>query len=75
MDQALKELGYSGEDVIITGDIGCTILGMHPPFNKCWTEVSMGASIGLACGLKYAGIDKPVIATIGDSTLRARACS
>lgn len=68
MGQALGELGYGKEDVIITGDIGCTILGMHPPFDMCWTEVSMGASIGLACGFKYAGIDQPVIATIGDST-------
>jgi indolepyruvate ferredoxin oxidoreductase alpha subunit len=66
--QALRESGFGEDEVIITGDIGCTILGMHPPFNMCWTEVSMGASIGLACGLKYAGIEKPVIAAIGDST-------
>lgn len=68
MRQALGELGYGDDEVIVTGDIGCTILGMHPPFNVCWTEVSMGASIGLACGFKYAGVDRPVIATIGDST-------
>jgi len=66
--QALKELGYEEGEAIVTGDIGCTILGMHPPFNMCWTEVSMGASIALACGLRYAGIDKPIIAAIGDST-------
>lgn len=68
LNQAIKELGYSQDEVIVTGDIGCTILGMHPPFNSCWTEVSMGASIGLAIGLKYAGNEKPVVATIGDST-------
>ena len=68
MRQALMELGYGEGDAIITGDIGCTILGMHPPFNMCWTEVSMGASIALACGLRYAGIEKPIIAAIGDST-------
>ena len=68
MRQALRELGYGDEDAIVTGDIGCTILGMHPPFNLCSTEVSMGASIGLACGLRYAGIDRPIIAAIGDST-------
>jgi len=28
----------------------------------------MGASIGIAQGFKWAGIKKPVIATIGDST-------
>jgi len=66
--QALRELGYGEGEAIVTGDIGCTILGMHPPFNMCWTEVSMGASIALACGLRYAGIDKPIIAAIGDST-------
>ena len=66
---ALRELGYKDGEFIVTGDIGCTILGMHPPFNLCWTEVSMGASIGLGIGLRYAGIDKPIIAAIGDSTL------
>lgn len=69
MRLALRELGYRDGDFIVTGDIGCTILGMHPPFNLCWTEVSMGASIGLGIGLRYAGIDKPIIAAIGDSTL------
>jgi indolepyruvate ferredoxin oxidoreductase alpha subunit len=68
MKQALTELGYGKDEAIITGDIGCTILGMHPPFDMCWNEVSMGASIGLAIGIKYAGIDRPVIAAIGDST-------
>jgi indolepyruvate ferredoxin oxidoreductase alpha subunit len=68
LNQAIKELGYKQDEVIVTGDIGCTILGMHPPFNSCWTEVSMGASVGLAIGLKYAGNEKPVVATIGDST-------
>jgi len=66
--QAFRELGYTEDDVIVTGDIGCTILGMNPPFNVCWTEVCMGSSIGLAIGLRYAGIDRPIIATIGDST-------
>jgi len=68
LSQALKELGYEKGEVIVTGDIGCTILGMHPPFDMCWTEVSMGASIGLAMGLKRAGVEAPVIAAIGDST-------
>lgn len=68
MRQAFRQLGYGQEDVIVTGDIGCTILGMNPPFNMCWTEVSMGASIGQAIGLRYAGIEKPIIAAIGDST-------
>jgi len=68
LDQAIKALGYKKEEVIITGDIGCTILGMNAPFKSCWTEISMGASISLAQGFKYAGIQTPVVATIGDGT-------
>jgi indolepyruvate ferredoxin oxidoreductase alpha subunit len=68
MKQALEELGYEKDEAIITGDIGCTILGMYPPFDMCWNEISMGASIGLAIGIEYSGINRPVIATIGDST-------
>jgi indolepyruvate ferredoxin oxidoreductase alpha subunit len=68
LNRAIEELGYQKKDVIITGDIGCTILGMNEPFQSCWTEVSMGSSISLAQGFKYAGIDNPVVATIGDGT-------
>jgi indolepyruvate ferredoxin oxidoreductase alpha subunit len=68
LNNALRTLKYRREEVLITGDIGCTILGMNPPFNTLWTELSMGASIPLAQGVLYTGTDKPVIATIGDST-------
>ncbi|RXG65832.1 hypothetical protein ES695_05955, partial [Candidatus Atribacteria bacterium 1244-E10-H5-B2] len=68
LNKAIKNLKYKKEEIIITGDIGCTILGMSKPFESCWTEVAMGASIGLAQGFKWTGIKKPVIATIGDST-------
>jgi indolepyruvate ferredoxin oxidoreductase alpha subunit len=68
LTRALRELGYKKDEVIVTGDIGCTILGMYPPWSSCWNEVSMGASIGNAIGLKYAGVMTPVVATIGDST-------
>jgi indolepyruvate ferredoxin oxidoreductase alpha subunit len=68
LNKAIKNLKYKKEEIIITGDIGCTILGISKPFESCWTEVAMGASIGLAQGFKWAGIKKPVIATIGDST-------
>jgi indolepyruvate ferredoxin oxidoreductase alpha subunit len=54
---------------MVTGDIGCTILGMNPPFHTVWSEVAMGASVGLAQGYVHAGVETPVIATIGDSTL------
>ncbi len=68
LNQAIEKLGYRQNEVIVTGDIGCTILGMNEPFQSCWTEISMGSSISLAQGFKYAGIEKPVVATIGDGT-------
>jgi len=55
LNKAIKNLKYKKDEIIITGE-------------SCWTEVAMGASIGLAQGFKWAGIKKPVIATIGDST-------
>lgn len=68
LQHAIEQLGFDKDEVIVTGDIGCTIIGVHSPLNVCWTEVSMGASIGIAQGFKYAGIDKPVIAAMGDGT-------
>jgi indolepyruvate ferredoxin oxidoreductase alpha subunit len=68
INRALKKIGRDRDNTIVTGDIGCTILGMNPPFHSCWTEVSMGSSIGLAQGFVRAGIEGPVVATIGDST-------
>jgi len=68
INQALKALKLKKDDVMVTGDIGCTILGMNPPFYTIWNEISMGASVSLAQGYVYAGIQTPVIATIGDST-------
>jgi len=66
LNRAIEQIGR--DEVIVTGDIGCTILGIHAPLNACWTEVSMGASIGIAQGFKYAGIERPVIAAMGDGT-------
>jgi indolepyruvate ferredoxin oxidoreductase, alpha subunit len=68
LNRAIERLGFTHDEVIVTGDIGCTIIGIHAPLNVCWTEVSMGASIGIAQGFKYAGIEKPVIAAMGDGT-------
>jgi len=68
INQAIKNKKLKKNQVMVTGDIGCTILGMNPPFHTLWTEVSMGASIPVATGYYYAGIKTPVIATIGDST-------
>ncbi len=68
INQAIKKLKLKKNEVMVTGDIGCTILGMNPPFHTVWNEVAMGASIGMAQGYVYAGVETPVIATIGDST-------
>ena len=69
IEAAIRRAGLSKDQVMVTGDIGCTILGMNPPFEILWNEVSMGTSIGLAQGYVHAGVKTPVIATIGDSTL------
>lgn len=66
--RALKAEGYDPEKVLVTGDVGCTILGMNPPFNLLCTETAMGSSIPTAAGYKLSGLQTPVIATIGDST-------
>jgi indolepyruvate ferredoxin oxidoreductase alpha subunit len=68
IEAAIGKAGYSRDEVMVTGDIGCTILGMNPPFDLVWNEVSMGSSISLAQGYVHAGLQTPVIATIGDST-------
>jgi indolepyruvate ferredoxin oxidoreductase alpha subunit len=68
INRAIRKAGYKKDEVMVTGDIGCTILGMNPPFHTVWNEVAMGASIGLAQGYVHGGVETPVIATIGDST-------
>lgn len=68
VEAGLKKAGYKKDEVMITGDIGCTILGTMPPFDILWTELAMGASIPLAQGMIYTNVPTPVIATIGDST-------
>jgi len=68
IEDAIDKAGYSKDEVMVTGDIGCTILGMNPPFDLLWNEVSMGSSVSLAQGYVHAGLETPVIATIGDST-------
>ena len=68
LGRALKKTKLGKNKTVVTGDIGCTILGMNPPFDSCWTEVSMGSSIGFAQGFSLAGIRPPLVAAIGDST-------
>jgi indolepyruvate ferredoxin oxidoreductase alpha subunit len=68
LNRALKALKLPKDEVVVTGDIGCTILGMNPPLRSCWTELAMGSSIALAQGFERAGLKGPLVATIGDST-------
>jgi indolepyruvate ferredoxin oxidoreductase alpha subunit len=68
LNRALKALKLPKEEIVVTGDIGCTILGMNAPISSCWTELAMGSSLGLAQGFQRAGLREPLVATIGDST-------
>ncbi len=68
LQQALSSLGLGLRDVVVTGDVGCAVLGALEPFSACATEVSMGASIGVAQGFAYAGAGKAVVAMIGDGS-------
>jgi len=55
---------------VVTGDIGCYTLGALAPLSSMDSCVCMGASIGMAHGMRLAGQgeDRPVVAVIGDST-------
>ena len=56
-------------DATVMGDIGCYTLGAIEPLKAMDACVAMGASIGMAVGMAKAGAtDKPIVATIGDST-------
>jgi indolepyruvate ferredoxin oxidoreductase alpha subunit len=54
--------------VTINSDIGCYALGVLPPLNATDTLGAMGASIGVAMGMRLAGLEKQNVAVIGDST-------
>jgi indolepyruvate ferredoxin oxidoreductase alpha subunit len=55
----------------VSGDIGCYSLGALPPFNASDISVCMGASIGVALGMRHVMPDdqaKKVVSILGDST-------
>jgi len=53
----------------VNGDIGCYTLGAVPPLSSVDTCVCMGASVGMAHGMKKAmGDNSHNVAVIGDST-------
>jgi indolepyruvate ferredoxin oxidoreductase alpha subunit len=54
--------------VSVNSDIGCYSLGALPPLAATDTIGAMGASIGVAMGMRLAGLEHKNVATIGDST-------
>lgn len=52
----------------VNSDIGCYALGVMPPLTATDTIGCMGASIGVAAGMKRGDLDGPNVAVIGDST-------
>lgn len=52
----------------VMGDIGCYSIGTLPPFGAMDVLTCMGASIGMMAGAHAAGVEKPFVAVIGDST-------
>ncbi len=54
--------------LLVPGDIGCYTIGVLPPFDAIDTCISMGASIGVAHGIRQAENEQKSIAVIGDST-------
>ena len=57
-------------DARVMGDIGCYTLAAVHPLRSIDTCVAMGSSIGNAIGLAKAGGERrPIVATIGDSTM------
>lgn len=54
--------------IVVNSDIGCYALGVLPPLDTTDTIGAMGASIGVAMGMRRAGLEKGNVATIGDST-------
>ena len=65
--RAAEELGIENENLIFSSDIGCYTLGVSPPYETTDYLLSMGSSIGDACGFSV-GTDQYIVSFIGDST-------
>jgi indolepyruvate ferredoxin oxidoreductase, alpha subunit len=52
----------------VNSDIGCYALGVMPPLTSTDTIGCMGASIGVATGMRLGGLEGANVAVIGDST-------
>lgn len=61
---------HGGRDAfVVTGETGCMVRAQLPPWQLLDLKYGMGSSIGLAAGLKRAGISQRIIALSGDSAL------
>lgn len=56
------------ENAVSVGDIGCHTLGYLPPYGIGQLLMCMGASTGIAQGLRLFDRERQVIALMGDST-------
>jgi indolepyruvate ferredoxin oxidoreductase alpha subunit len=54
--------------VTVNSDIGCYALGVMQPLDATDTIGCMGASIGVAMGMRLAGLENQNVAILGDST-------
>jgi len=54
---------------IVAGDIGCHDAGSFSPMELQSTIYCMGSSVPMASGMVLSGMNRPVFAFIGDSTL------
>jgi indolepyruvate ferredoxin oxidoreductase alpha subunit len=54
---------------IVAGDIGCHDAGSFRPLELQSTIYCMGSSVPMASGMVLSGVNRPVFAFIGDSTL------
>ncbi len=61
------KVSTKGMDVVYGGDVGCYILGLFKPLETQDWMFSMGASEGVAHGIRKVS-DQKVIAFLGDST-------
>jgi len=65
-------LQLDGRDGFVTGDIGCTAMGMIAPGSyQVRTYYAMGGGVGVANGFGHLGqfgFSQPIIAVCGDST-------
>ena len=53
---------------LVVGDIGCYTLVNSYPFEMLDTLLCMGSGAGMAHGFSRAGLDRPILAIMGDST-------